>query len=284
MLPKNKIITLLLVSLFLSAFLFAKEGAAILQTIVLEDFELNDDGTPKRYWTIIPDRFGREKSVASGKSLQELMWVKAWPEAYFGVEKAESGRGEFFYGPNSSDSNQIRYTDVSQTSISVSLKYNRQGYRLSELFPLEKNDEGKFVKTPIPFKGKVHQLDFWVWGSNFNYFMELVLVDYRGVEHRLNVGSIKHVGWKNFVVKMPNNIPQDVVTIPSKRPLSLVKLCIWSNPDERVSGATFYIDHIKYLADVYGDLFDGYKLGDEEYLAKIKEKAVSQPDEADVIQ
>ena len=58
MLPKNKFIALLVVSLFFSALLFGQQRATILQTIVLEDFELSDDGSPKRYWTAIPDRFG----------------------------------------------------------------------------------------------------------------------------------------------------------------------------------------------------------------------------------
>ncbi|HBD96254.1 MAG TPA: hypothetical protein DDY71_14990 [Spirochaetia bacterium] len=284
MLPKNKFIALLVVSLFFSALLFGQQRATILQTIVLEDFELSDDGSPKRYWTAIPDRFGRKGSVASGESMQELMWVKAWPEAYFGTEKANAGRGEFFYGPSKSEGNLVRYTDVSKTSLAIKLAYNRQGYRVTELFPLEKSADGKFKKTPIPFRGKVRQVDFWVWGSNFDYFMEMVLIDYRGVEHRLEVGNIRHVGWKNFVVQMPNNIPQDVTTIPSNRPLSLVKYAIWSNPKERVSGATFYIDHIKYLADVYEELYDGYQLGDPEYVKNIKEKAAAQPKESDILQ
>lgn len=284
MLPKNKFLVLVVASLFLSALLFGQKRATILQTIVLEDFELNENGTPKRYWAAVPDRFGRVGSVASGASMQEIMWVKAWPEAYFGVENQDSGRGEFFYGPAQTAENQTRYTDVSRTSLGVTLKYNRQGYRLTELYPLEPSEDGKFRKTPIPFKGKVRQVDFWVWGSNFDYFMEMVLVDFRGVEHRLDVGSIRHVGWKNFVVQMPNNIPQDVVTIPSGRPLSLVKFAIWSNPKERVSGATFYIDHVKYLADVYEELFDGYRLGNPQYVESLREKAVSQPDESDIIQ
>lgn len=284
MLLKNKFSLFIFVSMFFVASLFGSDRTTILQTIVLEDFELNADGSPKRYWTIIPDRFGRKGSIDSGESLQELKWIKAWPEAYFGLEKNQVGRGEFFYGPVATDEAKVKYTDASATSIALKLNFNRQGYRIAELYPLSKGSDGKFAKTTIPFKGKVRQLDFWVWGSNYDYFMELVLFDYKGVEHRLNVGSIRHVGWKNFVVQVPNNIPQSVVYIPSGKVLSLAKLVIWTNPDERVTGASIYIDHIKYLSDVYSDLYDGYQLGDPEYVKNLKEKAPSQPKESDIVQ
>lgn len=285
MLLKNKFLVFVVISFFAyAALLFSEERASILQTLVLEDFELTSDGTPKRYWTIIPDRFGRENSVDSGASLQELRWIKAWPEAYFGVEKAGSGKGEFFYGPASSPERQAKYTEESATSLGIKLKFNRQGYRVAELYPLAKAEDGKYQKSPIPFKGKVKRIDFWVWGSNYDYFMEMVLIDYRGFEHRLNVGSLKHAGWKNFVVEIPASIPQSVTYVPKTKSLTLSKLVIWTNPNERVSGATYYIDHIEYLADVYEELYDGYRLGDPSYVKTLEEEAPVAPSDADIIQ
>ncbi len=286
MLLKNKIwvisgaIFLLIGTLSTSA--QQTKPASILQTIVLEDYELDANGNPKRTWALIPDRFGRKDNVESGESLQQLRWVKAWPEAYFGTEKA-SGKGEFFFGPKKDDENAVRYTDKSGTCLGMFLQFNRQGYNSVEVMPLTQADGGKYKFAPIPFKGKVRQIDFWVWGANYNYFMELVLRDYRGVEYRLDVGSIRHIGWKNFVIQIPNNIPQSVVYRPAGKSLSLVKMVVWTHPTEKVSGAYLYIDHIKYLADVYEDLFDGYKLEDEEYVKNLAEKAPVQPKESDIV-
>jgi hypothetical protein len=150
------------------------------------------------------------------------------------------------------------------------------------LFPLAEK-EGKYEKSPLQFKGKVSQIDFWVWGANYNYYMELVLQDYRGVEHRLSVGDIKHVGWKNFAVSIPNYIPQSVTYIPSDKSLSLIKLEVWTYPTEKVQGSYLYIDHIKYLADVKEDLYDGYILGDPDKANALWEKGVSQPSELDIL-
>ena len=287
MLPKNKFFVFITIALFSCATLLFSESPRVLQTLILEDFELEGDGgAPKRYWTVVPDRVGREGNLASGKNLQELRWVKAWPEAYFGTEK-ESGAGEFYFGQKKFDDENgvIRHTDKSATSMSVKLCFNRQGYRTVELYPLSKNeDSGKYEKAPIPFKGKVEKIDFWVWGSNFNYNLQLVLVDYRGVEHRLDAGSLKHIGWKSFSVEVPKTIPQSVLTIPSDRYLTFKKFVIWTDPNERVSGATYYFDHITYVSDVYSELYDGYKLGDREYVEELEKEAPQAPDEADVVQ
>lgn len=270
-------------ALLLLVYVFTSFASENIQSIVLEDFELGDDGNPKRYWALVPNRFGREGSVDGGKSLQQMRWVKAWPEAYFGNEVDGAERGEFFYGPVDTETAKQRYTDVSGHCLGMSVLFNRMGYNLVELYPLEQNDEGKYERSPLAFKGRIKEIDFWVWGANYNYFMELVLRDYRGVDHRLDVGSIKHIGWKNFKVNIPNYIPQSVTYIPSTKRLSLVKFAIWTHPDERVSGAYIYLDHIKYLANVFEELYDGYKLGDPEYVNELFEGAAEPPSEEEIL-
>jgi len=245
-----------------------------IQSLVLEDFEMSKENLkkPKRYWKIVPDRFGRLNNRENGPSLQKLAWVKAWPEAYFGNE------GEFFFGTEQDANNDIaktRYTDISEYCLALEIKFNRQGYNSVEIYPLEEYEKDKFRIKPIPFKGKVEQIDFWVWGANFDYFMEVVLMDYRGVEHRLNVGSIKHIGWKNFTLKLPNNIPQSIAQIPSTKVLSFVKFVIWTNPGEKVSGAHIYIDHIKYLTNVFEEIYDGYQLGSPKKIKEIWDNGVN---------
>lgn len=281
---KVSIICLLITFLFVnSIFLTSSEYKSNIQSIVLEDFELNSDGAPKKYWAIIPNRFGRKGNVDSGESLQKLSWIKAWPEAYFGLEIPDKGKGEFFYGPEETDENKAKYTDVSGTCLGLYLSFNKMGYNFVELYPLAKQEDGKYVKSPLKFKGKVSQIDFWVWGANYNYYMEMVLMDYRGVEHRLDLGTIRHIGWKNIVLKMPNYIPQSVTYIPSEKVLSLVKLIVWTYPTEKVSGANLYIDHIKYLADVRAELYDGYILGNKEKAKELWDQGVSQPSESDIL-
>lgn len=243
-------------------FIFADEVASNIQSVTLEDFELDQGGKPKRVWAAFPERFGRENNLDTGKSLQEVGWVEAWPEAYFGREGVYD------------DGNEKK---TYKTSLGLKLEFNRKGYNKVEIVPMAEK-EGKLVPAPIPFKGRVKQIDLWVWGSNYNYELVMVLVDYRGVYHRLPVGSLQHVGWKNFVVTIPTYIPQAVTYIPRQQPFAFVKFEIWTHPDERVTGAYIYIDHIKYLSDLMESKYDGYQLGEIETTKNLWDKAPKAPD------
>ncbi|MBN2547034.1 MAG: flagellar filament protein FlaA [Spirochaetes bacterium] len=242
--------------------IFPEEKASNIQSVTLEDFELDQNGKQKRLWIAVPERFGRENNSDTGKSLQEVAWVEAWPEAYFGRE------GKY------DDGNEVKNY---KTSLGVKLEFNRRGYNKVELYPVEEKD-GKIIGNPIIFKGRVKQIDLWIWGSNYNYDMEMVLMDYKGIYHRLPVGNLKHIGWKNFIVTIPNYIPQTSSYNPNSLKFSLVKLEIWTAPDERVTGAYVYIDHIKYLTDLMETQYDGYNLGNDNTVKNLWEKAPKAPE------
>ncbi len=236
-----------------------------LQSIVLEDFELNDSGQPKRMWIAVPSLFGRENNMESGKSLQELSWVHAWPEAYFGRDGVlDDGSGP----------------KTNNTSLCLHLQFNRPGYNYVELYPCAQGQDGKWVTQPIPFKGIVQQLDMWIWGANYNYDVEIVLRDFKGVEHRLPVGNTRHIGWKDFNIYIPSFIPQTGTYLLGQYQFSLVKIVVWTNPKENVSGTYVYFDHIKYLTDMFEAKYDGYNLGDPDTVKNLQEKAPKAPDDS----
>jgi hypothetical protein len=122
----------------------------------------------------------------------------------------------------------------------------------------------------------------WIWGANYDYNVEMVIMDYKGVEYRLPVGNIKHIGWKNFVTTIPPSIPQTATTLPTSKVFSLVKLVIWTTPNEKVVGAYVYFDQIKYLTDVSSGIYDGYKLSDPAYIKGVWDKGAAAPNEKDV--
>lgn len=246
--------------------LFSDERTRNLQSIVLDDFELNSEGKPNRYWAAIPIRFGKKDNLESGESLQKLSWVESWPESYFGRDGILDIGGE-----------KKEYKHC----LALQIAFNRQGYNYVELYPLTEK-EGKYTRTPIPFNGIVQQIDLWVWGANYNYSIEMVLMDFRGVEYRLPIGKIKHVGWKNFTVTIPNYIPQKGEYLLGEYQFSLVKLVVWTEPSEKVSGTYVYLDHIKYLSDIFEAKFDGLELSNKETVNNLWEKAPKAPEEKDL--
>jgi hypothetical protein len=167
--------------------------------------------------------------------------------------------------------------------LALKTAFNRQGYNYVELYPLIEKD-GKFVKRPIAFQGVVKQLDMWIWGANYAYEVEIVLQDFRGVEHRLPVGRIQHVGWKNFKVYIPSYIPQRGQYLLGEYQFSLVKIVIWTTPKEKVSGTYIYFDHIKYLSDIFEANYDGNDLGKMETVKNLWEKGTKAPEESEIIQ
>jgi hypothetical protein len=253
--------------LFGPVIIFGEEKVVNLQSVVLEDFELDANQKPKRTWIAEPNRFGRENNLESGKSLQKVAWVQAWPEAAFGKEGVfNDGNGD---KPN-------------KTSLGVQMSFNRQGYNTVDLFPVELKDT-KYVKKPIDFQGRVDQIDMWIWGANFDYYVEMVLRDYTGYEHRLLVGSIKHIGWKNFAVKIPGYIPQSTLKgSTTAQQFALIKLVVGINPEEKCNGAFVYFDHIKYLTDLNETKYDGYNLVNGKSVNDLWDKAPKAPSDTDL--
>lgn len=264
---KNKTFSLCLVCLIILLLnvinIFPQEN---LQSIVLEDFELSSDGKPNRLWVAVPNRFGRKDNLESGESLEKLSWVESWPETYFGKDGVLNEGNE---------------TKQYKHCLALYLAFNRQGYNYVELYPVQEKD-GKLYKTPIPFQGIVKQIDMWMWGANYQYDVEIVLIDYRGIEYRLPVGSLKHVGWKNYVIPIPNYISQTGQYILGDYQFALTKIVIWTNPKERVSGAYVYIDHIKYLTNIFDKRYDGYNLGQIDTVRNLWEKAPKAPSDQDL--
>ena len=65
---------------------------------------------------------------------------------------------------------------------------------------------------------------------------------------------------------------------------SLVKLVLWTTPKEKVSGTYVYVDHIKYLSDIFATKFDGFDLGKKEAVKNLWEKAPKAPKDTELTQ
>jgi hypothetical protein len=122
----------------------------------------------------------------------------------------------------------------------------------------------------------VKNLDFWVWGSNYDYYMEVQLRDHRGVVHVLDLGAINFAGWRNLRVQIPTYISQSVQYVPQLKTLELVKLVLWTRPSERVDGFWVYLDQIKVFTDVFESPFDGEGLADPERIDELWNSAEGQ--------
>jgi hypothetical protein len=226
-----------------------------LESRIVQNFDASED----QQWFVMGSKF-------ASTGFPKITFVKSvWPNALYGNEP----------------------TDKDKLSVmGVALMFDRKEYNWVDIVPgsMTKASDGKTTLNPkeIPLPGRVATMDVWIWGSGFNYYMEVYLRDYRGIVHPVNMGMINHRGWKDIRFNIPSNIPQTKSTAPNLERLNIVKFRVWTTPTEVVavygedqdpqklqtsedkkneqpiSRAIFiYLDQIKVLTDTYETLFDG---------------------------
>jgi hypothetical protein len=149
-------------------------------------------------------------------------------------------------------------------SFGLNGQFQRQGYNWIDIYPVSKANPDR-DPAEIPISGSVRYLDVWAWGSNLNYRLEAYIRDYRGMIHRLDLGSLAFLGWKNLTVAVPVSFPTTDRALPVKKDSStFVKFRLWTAPDERVNNFYLYLHQLKVLTDTFKTRFDGDELADDE--------------------
>ena len=239
----------LLVFLFLTGFLAFGQRTVDLISVVLDPF----DGSTNQQWTIGGVEFSHQFEWALDASRFATRTVdRSGNEVRFPLANVVPSYPMALYG-SSRDSRDIR-------SFGIHGRFDRPGYNWIDVYPVE-IDELDFYGDPVPYEipipGQVQTMDLWVWGSNFNYYMEAYVRDYLGVVHILPMGTLAFQGWRNLRANIPNHIRQERRHLPRLASLTFVKFRIWTTPAERVDDFYIYFNQFKILTNVFEDLFDG---------------------------
>lgn len=240
-----------MLSLFSIGNVFAQEKPINLESKIVQDFD-DPDAQP---WFVMGSKF-------STAGYPKVAYANSWPVS--------------IYGTNPENKDKLK-------SLGVAMLFDRKEYNWVDLVPGKKTGSGEDVKyepVEIPLPGRVSILDMWIWSGNLNYYIEAYVRDYKGIVHMIPMGTLNHVGWKNFRINIPTSIPQSKTFLPKREGLTLVKFRIWTRPTEVVAlpagpGATdqqkaiyFYFDQLKVLTDTYEDLFDGDELTKPDVIEK----------------
>jgi len=159
--------------------------------------------------------------------------------------------------------------DRTLRALGVNAAFNRKGYNYLEIIPAAEGDGGELVPDAIPIPGQVQDMSVWVWGSNREYSLEVQLRDHRGIVHTLDFGSIAYRGWDNLYIDIPTYIPQEVVYVPQRKGLEIVKFVLWTSPRERVDEFFVYFDEVRVTTDTFEEPFDGERLADPDYVQQL---------------
>lgn len=150
--------------------------------------------------------------------------------------------------------------DVEPKVFGINVAFNRKGDNWLEVIPMK---DGKTYEPP--FVGNVDHLDFWVWGANYLYYLEVMIRDADGRVHVLPACNTRFNGWKNVIVKIPGWISQHSRLRSGPRNLSFVGFRIRSDAAEYVDDFTIYFDNLKYMSNSLSFIYDGYELKDQDF-------------------
>lgn len=218
-------VSLALLSLFCAPF-FGQPSTKSVTTLELDNF----DGTQEMDWTwdVQASRFVTEGYPKLG----------------------------YFAGMPNSLRPLVAEGDPEPSVLGVKASFARKGDNWIEVFPVTADG----AKYEVPFTGIVSQVDFWVWGTNYKYYLEMMVRDADGLVHVLPVGFLNFYGWKNVIVNIPGNIRQNSRLRTAPQYMTFVGFRITADPNEFVDDFVVYFDEIKYTTNILATMFDGYEL------------------------
>ena len=147
-----------------------------------------------------------------------------------------------------------------QQVLGVQIAFKRKGDNWFEVYPVK---DGKAYE--IPFVGTVTQIDFWVWGAHYMYFLDVIVRDADGRVHVLPAGNLAFDGWKNVVVSVPGWIRQHSRSSSGRDAMSFIGFRIRTSPEEFVDSYTIFFDQMKYVTRALANIFDGYELKEADF-------------------
>ena len=85
----------------------------------------------------------------------------------------------------------------------------------------------------------------WVFGKNFAGELSMMMKDVEGRAHRIVIGKLKFLGWRKFIIKLPESIVQKDKYLTKKDQIEITKFIYQPKTKRRLSlWQYFYIDDI----------------------------------------
>ena len=147
-------------------------------------------------------------------------------------------------------------SDPTAMVLGIKTAFDRKGDNWFEVFPA--NEDGSVHE--IPFLGTVTQIDFWVWGANYLYRLEVMVRDADGRVHVIKCGDLLFQGWRNIVVNVPGYIKQHSKLRSGPESMTFIGFRIRSDAAEAVDDYIVYFDQLKYTTNTLSNVYDGYDL------------------------
>ena len=213
---------------------FSQPNAKSIATVTLDDF----DSVGAQDYLYDGEKYSWEWGVQASRFIMD-----GYP------------RLEYFEGIPNPIAQLKRGMDGERKVLGVKTSYKRKGDNWFEIYPTKDGEPFEPV-----FSGTVAQIDFWVWGANYNYTLDVLVRDSSGIVYVLPAGSLYFPGWRNVVVKIPGWINQHSKLRSGPANMTFVGFRVRSDAQEYVDDFTIFFDELKYTTNSLTDIYDGYEL------------------------
>ncbi|MCR4939140.1 MAG: flagellar filament outer layer protein FlaA [Treponemataceae bacterium] len=224
----------LMLVLFFCLPVFAQPSDKSVETILIDDFDRQDemDWT----WSVLASKYVHVGDVESDQ-YPKYGFVEGIPNSLRAYRDPEDETEPLVFG--------------------VQVWYDRKGDNWMEIFPADK-ETGELHE--IVLSGNVTQIDFWVWGANYLYSLDMIVRDCNGSVHVLPATVLSFNGWKNIVVQIPTWLKQQSRLRSIQDNMKFLGFRITADPNEYANDFAVYFDRIRYTTNTLNTIYDGYDL------------------------
>lgn len=253
---KSKVNLLSVVLLFVGSMgaLFAQSAPRLVDSVSLETF---DTGTSARDWIVVGSRYSKE-------GFPKLVYVDSTAVDGLTDEQGAPLEDASVY-PDALKS-ETGEADTAQRVLGIYSEFSQKGRNSFEIIPVA---VGTTDPSPIYFKGVVDSVSLWVWGGNFDYYLDACFIDNLGNIHRIPIGTLDYIGWQKKTIKIPHTVSQMQERLPNLKPLQFVKFIVTTQKIEDVEDFYIYLDDIRYSAYDYANAFDGDEFISPDFIKKL---------------
>ena len=238
-----------------------KKGIAVVVGLALFGLPVIAQPSNKAIETIVVDDFdnvGSQDYRVPGKGMQaNTAYNWTWNVQASAFVNADDGFPKLDYFDGQPNSLRVLRgaTDEPTKVLGVEISYKRKGENWFEIYP---ETDGKPFEVPL--KGNVTQIDFWVWGANYLYYIDLLVRDADGRVYTLPAGNLAFNGWKNIIVTVPTYLKQHSRLRSGPSTMTFLGFRIRTDPNEYVDKFDIFFDQLKYTTNTLSNVFDGYEL------------------------
>jgi len=127
--------------------------------------------------------------------------------------------------------------------LGVKVSFNQRTYAKFTITP------GRPIKIP----GITKAITVWVCGRSFRHRLYANILDYKGSEMFLDMGTLDFAGWKQVSVVVPSSIEQHNYHNPDWRGISLTGFTVRTDPEESYGTYYLYFDELRAITDIYSE-------------------------------